>query len=175
MRKNNKIYLFVGLFIIIGIYVYIFNKPVHGGFDFIKERLTDVKIEKSEEITKNNLDKTLNSEYGFDFDFKNSKSYLVSNKDVMFVILEYKNDIEATNLRNQFGDYLQDKSKEKQDVNLEPKDMKNFKTNLNSIKTNLEKANNLRQNFDFNGNSNFIIIKIKGTTQNLDQVVRKLH
>lgn len=169
-NKYYKLWL-IGLMVIIFTYIMIIITPRHSGVKFVKTRLNFIGQNNIKQIDLNQQNKILDSEVGLTFNFKNINSYSIVNNENKFLILEYKNDMETTDIKTNFVNFIQEKSKQEETSNLDFKDF----SKINELKEKLKKATNLRKNFDFNANSNYIIIKLKGTTNTLDKIVRLLH
>lgn len=164
----------LGILVIVGLYSYIVFKPANTGINFVTQRLDFMGEDHIKEVKKNKEKQILNDKVGLDFNFNNDKVYQVNNSENNFLILEYKNEILSTKDKEKFGDYLSDKSKK---MNIKTPDFKDYtkiQKQIKTLKNDIAKSTNLRNDFDFNINNNFIIIKFKGSTKTLDRIVRYL-
>lgn len=175
MKNKYKWLWIVGLMVIIATYALILLLGQHKGLDFVKSRLNFIGEDHINIISKSNTNKVLEKEVGISYDFKNEQSYLIENNDNKFVVLEYKDDIVATNDKSSFVDYIQNKSKSN-NINVPSfSDFSKLKDEINTLKSKINQVTNLTKNFDFNANSNYVILKLKGSVDTLDKIVRLLH
>lgn len=168
---KNKIIKLIGFACLVITYFVIFNKPIIENKDQIKDRITTYDSIKS--ISKKQANTQVDDEFGLSFKFKNKKSFLLKKGSNKILILTYKDEILPTKQKSDLVDYLLNQKSKKPEVKI--KDPSQIKDAMKDLSKNLDKAINLKDNFKFDNNANVMVIKLQGSVNYYNQVLRLMN